>query len=372
MKTQFTRRAEAFADALEHAATHGAAGAGAVSAGVAPLVFLTERLYAVPQAPVAMGSAFRDALVAEAAATLAPVVAAPVAPLAPSLPAGPMPGAVLSSAASGAGAQIIAGVLALAVAVTGVGVAADRSLPGDAFYGLKRLVERLQRAGAGSEVAEAAQLAEEAAARVDELRRLLAGGTLTAAAIARVERLLADLTTTLDAALSRLEAAGSVPTAVLDQLTTTWNRLAGLLPSLPESLQRPVLDLLTSVNNRLGALVDGASPVNGGVPHTPAPVETPSGAPTPAPTAVPTTLPTSLPTTLPTTLPTSLPTTPTPTSFPTALPTAAPSPSLAPLLDLPFGLGPVYAPRIVLGRPASPPAASTEGQARAAEVRQSR
>ncbi len=371
MKSPFTRRAEAFADALEHASTTGAV--PAAHAGVAPLVFLAERLVAVPQVPVGGAmNGFRAHLMTQASATLAPVTA----PGVPSMPTPGVPASTVPSAGTtvpsavtaaphvlaGTAGQLVAGALAMAVAVTGAGVAAQRSVPGQPFYGLKRLVESIQRANAGSPVDQARQLSDEASARLDELQRMLADGSLSAAAQQRVADLLADLALALDHALDQLTGVGAVPAELVAQLTTAWNTLAELVPSLPAASQPDALAVLSEVNNRLGVIVDGASPVNGGVPHTPAPIviptiDVPTALPTALPTAVPTVAPTALPTTVPTptVLPTAVPTV-LPTSLPTTVPTTVPTPtalpsdlpSISPFIELPL-VGPIFAPRIQIG-----------------------
>jgi len=356
MNTPFTRRAEAFAEALDRAAAGAPVDTAATAAGVAPLVFLAERLGSVPLRPVGMGPSFRDVLLAEAATTLAPASAAPTAP-APAAAASTTTsvassGATVSAlptALTSTAAQLVAGALSLAVAVTGAGFAAERSVPGDAFYGLKKLVERTQRGLAGSALDEARALSDEASARLAELRRLLDGGPLDGADLQRVDQLVADLSAALDGVLDRL-AAGDIPQSLLDELTATWNSLAELVPDLPATAQAQALGTLAAINNRLGALVDGASPVNGGVHPTPnsaVPVGHPTTAPSTAPSAgAPTTAPT------PPVSPAPAPTAPAPAATPTGAPPSLPvTPTTLPTATNPTGVPSVP---IVLPTSASP------------------
>ncbi|HVE63135.1 MAG TPA: hypothetical protein VNB94_04980 [Mycobacteriales bacterium] len=321
MNTPFTRRADAFAEALDRAAAGGAVDAAAAAAGVAPMVFLVERLGAVPLRPVGVSPGVREALLAQAGATVtsAGSVSVPAA-----APAGGGAASTATAGLSGTAVQLVAGALSLAVAVTGVGVAANRSLPGDPFYRLKQLVERSHQ-GPADVVAEAGNLSGEAAARLAELQRLLDSGSLDQVDLREVDRLIAEISAALDAALDRM-GAGGVTAALLDELTATWNRLAELVPALPAGAQPDALQTLAEANNRLGVLVDGASPVNGGVPAAPhvavptaAPSSTvppsaaprPSGAPTgPNPVVTPTTVPTAVD-------PTGVPATPIPLTTPT-------------------------------------------------------
>ncbi|HVE98194.1 MAG TPA: hypothetical protein VNA12_03350 [Mycobacteriales bacterium] len=309
MKTPFTRRAEAFAAALDRVTAGGTAEPAA--AAVAPLVHLAARLAALPQRPVGMSPGFRAQLVSHAATpTLLPVTAPTVAAQATS--------AGVVSAATGTAGQIVAGVLAAAVAVTGVGAAAARSKAGDPFYGLRGLAGG-DRQPAMTPLGEADRLAGEAAARLAELRRLLASGELDAAARARIDQLIAELSRALDGVLDRLSAEAP-PEALLDEVTRVWNELADLVPALPPGTQRAVLDTLSVVNNRLGAAVDGASPVSG---------------PSRAPSATPTTQPSSpQPTTSPSAIPSSSPSTssvPLPTGPPGPLPSGSATPTTLPV-----------------------------------------
>ncbi len=336
MNTPFTRRADAFAEALDRAAAGGAVDAAATAAGVAPLIFLAQRLVSVPLRPVGVGPAFRDALLAQATSTLAPGGSAGVSTAAAPTATTAGSGAATSSALGSTVAQLVAGALSVAVAVTGVGVAADRSVPGDAFYGLKRLVERAERGLAGSAEDKAQALSGEASARLAELRLLLAGGPLDSVELQRVDQLIADVTGALDGALDRL-AVGAISQELLDELTTAWNSLADLVPALPASAQAGVLGTLAVVNNRLGTLVDGASPVSGVVPSAPASStfpasprpSTPGAAVTPSPSITPTTLPAPA-------SPSGVPSTPVP--VPTAAPSGPTVPTAAPTAPVPPGL----------------------------------
>jgi hypothetical protein len=90
-------------------------------------------------------------------------------------------------------ATVTAGAMASVVAVTGVSVAASRSLPGDPFYGLKRTTEGVQLRLAGGEEQEGTRHLQFAAERLGELRRMADGGALSSDDLARVESLLDDM-----------------------------------------------------------------------------------------------------------------------------------------------------------------------------------
>ncbi|HVM28812.1 MAG TPA: DUF5667 domain-containing protein, partial [Mycobacteriales bacterium] len=76
-------------------------------------------------------------------------------------------------------ATVAAGVMASAVAVTGVSVAASSSLPGDPFYALKRTTEGLQLRLADGAQEEGERHLQFAAARMQELRMLALGRDLS-------------------------------------------------------------------------------------------------------------------------------------------------------------------------------------------------
>ena len=330
MKTSFTRRAEAFAAALDNAAA-GAPTDPAVAA-VAPLVHLAGRLATLPQRPMPTLPGVRAELLTAAAAPAAPV--APAAPAATAA-ATAATSSTTVTAATGTAGQIVAGALSVAVALSGVGAAAARSNPGDLFYGLRDLVTGAP-APANGPLDRAGELSASALDQVAALRRLLASGDLDAAARARVDQLVAELSASLNGVLDRL-SADVAPERLVAEVTAAWNELAELVPALPADTQRAALDLLTIVNNRLGAVVDGASPVNGGTgrptpPPAPSATASPSRpAPTPSPSAVQSTpapsqsAPPSVPVPTVTAIPTSPPITPTtipvppgdaPTGFP--------------------------------------------------------
>lgn len=333
MKTPFARRADAFAAALDAAA---AGSPAASAAGTAPLVELAQRLSSLPQRPLTgLDGAFRTQLLAQSAAALS-------APAGPSATAAPATAPAATSAATGVtgvAGQIVAGAMALAVAVTGVGAATARSHPGDPLHGLRVLMggDRaavLPTAGAG-------ELSATATDRLADLERLLANNVLDPAAAARVEALVADLSSALNAMLDRL-ASGEVSAELVDRVTLIWNELADLVPALPTAAQRAALETLSIVNNRLGALIDGASPVSGPSSRdtSPGPSTSPtpaSASPTPTATAASSPSPQPSPTWLPLPLTSGVPA-PSPstsTTFGGPLPAYQPDRYPAPVLPTP-------------------------------------
>ncbi len=264
------RAAEAFAVALES------------GAGADPLVRLATRLSAVPlrsasQLSGAAGTPLFAAGLGGAAATLpaaAPLAAPAVAPAISS---------VLPAWAAGPVVQAVTGVLAVAVAVTGAGIGASRSLPGDPLYGIKRAVERLQTELADTPVDEGVLSLDHVETRVDELLGML---TDNGAGSLDVDQVRATLRA-LDAELRRgtallLDAARTGATHAAQDLIEFTDaqvaRLNALLPALPLLLRVDVAHTL----QLLEAAKAAAIPVSGnpvpGVPVTP-PVAPPSGAP---------------------------------------------------------------------------------------------
>lgn len=144
---------------------------------------------------------------------------------------------------------VAAGLTASAVAVTGVAVAADRSLPGDPFYGVKRVAEDVQLRLAPGPAQEGRRHLQFAGERVRELRQLALGRDLagrdeplTGADATRVEALLDDLDAETRSA-SRLlaEAFRAGDAAPVEDLAafaeTARQGLTDVLPALPAGVR---------------------------------------------------------------------------------------------------------------------------------------
>jgi hypothetical protein len=155
------RLAQEFAAALE--------GRGVSSArrdpALAPLLALAEGLQAVPLAPAAD---FRDAL-RQRLVAVAGVAPAPVAV--------PSPAQRAKNWVEGWRVQramaALAGSMAAVVGLTGVSVAASRSLPGDAFYGVKRTAEGVQVSLARNDVNRGKRHLQHAETRLHEIADLV-------------------------------------------------------------------------------------------------------------------------------------------------------------------------------------------------------
>jgi hypothetical protein len=155
------RLAQEFAAALE--------GRGVSSArrdpALGPLLALAEGLQAVPLAPTAD---FRDAL-RQRLVAVAGVAPAPVAV--------PSPAQRAKSWVEGWRVQramaALAGSMAAVVGLTGVSVAASRSLPGDAFYGVKRTAEGVQVSLARNDVNRGKRHLQHAETRLHEIGDLV-------------------------------------------------------------------------------------------------------------------------------------------------------------------------------------------------------
>ena len=193
---------------------------------------------------------------------------------------------------------VAAGAMASVVAVTGVAVASQASLPGDPFYGVKRTTEGVQLRLADGPQEQGRQHLDFASERLDEVRGLLLGrGTLTGAAgaasgsrSADSQRMLAGMSdmdedTTRGAALlgEAFDATGE--RAVLDELAGFADRqsagLRALMAALPgdtTARAEQSLVLLAGVSATTRALLVQ------GPPATPPTTSAPTG-PTPRPTA---------------------------------------------------------------------------------------
>jgi len=263
------RRAEDFEKALS--------AKGPVDPALAGLLAVAGALAAIPQPRAAFREGLRAQLMAEATSTLAAS-----AGTAASIPAQAVGGGLRTALAQPA-MQVATGTLAAMVGVTGVGIGASRSLPGDALYGLKRTVERWQVGLAGNAESEAEALIEHANTRLDEIRALLDKGGSDA--LAQVTATLEDLKAELDSATSRLLAAARDGSRAaydrLDALVADVNRsLMALLPTLPAEAKAAAAQAMSTLNVARAHLATIPVP----------PIDVPGPTLTP-PTSVPTTNP---------------------------------------------------------------------------------
>ena len=317
------RRAEDFEKALS--------ANGPADPAIAGLLAVAGALAAIPQPRAAFREGLRAQLMAEATSTLAAS-----ASTAASIPA-QAAGGGLRTALTQPAMQVATGTLAAVVGVTGVGIGASRSLPGDALYGLKRAVERWQVGLAGNAESEAEALIEHANTRLAEVRALLANGDL------------ADVTATLEALKAELDSAtGRLLAAARDGSRAAYDRLAevtaeintqlvALLPSLPAEAKAAASQAMSTLNVARAHLAT--------IPQPPIDVPTPTITPGTPTTSVPvTTPPVSVP---PTTPPVSVPVTTPPVSVPittppVSVPITTPPITVPPLpTELPITLPPI-------------------------------
>jgi hypothetical protein len=282
---------------------------------------------------------------------------------------------------------VASGAMAAVVAVTGVGVASSRSLPGQPFYSLKRASESLQLQLADGDTAKGSKHLEFAATRLREVRALARGegelalgpvgehGTLAGALAAtslqrRITQTLEDFDEETTQGRTLLEGVyrstgRTAPLRVLSEFSSQQQaRLSSLIPELPAGTANAAaasLELVTEVGStatqllELGTCTASCDPSTSGptLPVEPGPTPGTSASPdqgdsngvppctcvTPEPSPGPTTEPTDEPTDEPTSEPTQTPTptgspTPTPGVLPTILPTDLPTilPTILPTL----------------------------------------
>lgn len=332
MNPRTSAKAEAFAAALE-------GGPAVADPALAALVGLAERLTALPLRPAPdFSAALRSQLVDAAAAPTAPAASTAT----PTTTAGPsaLPGT--PGWLTGTAAQLATGALAVAVGVVGTGVGASRSLPGDALYGVKRAVERLQLAFADDAVDQADALAERVRTRLEEISALLEGLSLpldprTEALVQdTLDRLRADLDELTGLLLAQARAGSSKAMAALEEFSADARmRLSALAAALPAGALR---DSAHAATGQVETAAEEAAEIVATTPPTSGPTTVPTSVPTTPPVTssptVPTTPPSSPPVVLPTDVPTDLPTG-LPTELPTELPTSLPSPTGVPTLPLP-------------------------------------
>lgn len=269
---------------------------------------------------------------------------------------------------------IVAGGAAAATAIAGVSVGASRSLPGDAFYGLKRATENVQLALTSGQEARGKRHLEFARTRLHEVEALVGrNSALTAVLPGGVDALgtLSDdaKASTVISTLQDMDsetrsgaqdllavAANDQSSGALQALNTftraQYDGLRDVLPELPTSAQPRAtqsLSLLAAVagqsvkihrelegSNNAGTGGSGQAPAT----SSPAPTRTTNptpggnggGQPTPGVTPKQPSVP-SVPATVPTAAPT-IPPLPLPTSLPTALPVPSTLPTLPDLGSL--------------------------------------
>ncbi|MFN2537006.1 MAG: DUF5667 domain-containing protein [Mycobacteriales bacterium] len=288
---------------------------------------------------------------------------------------------------------VTAGAMASVVALTGVGVAASRSLPGQPFYSVKRISESIQLDLASGDTAKGSKHLEFAATRLREVKALAhhdgslslgTSGTPVAAGVAfggsldgRIADALEDFDSETKAGtrlLTKVYRATGKPAAL--RIITTFTaqqktRLAALLPVLPAAVKpqaQSSLKLVTSVGTEatdllaLGTCGGACYPGNAGPQLPTEPVPAPGATATPSEPSdnngVP---PCSCAQPTPTPEPTSAPS-PTPEPEPSDSPSASPSPSESPsprpsrtpLLPIPLPSLPVPIPTPSLPVPTLP------------------
>ena len=233
------------------------------------------------------------------------VAVASVQPPTPTPTPTPGPARAVAQWSQGRGVRrrlgVTAGTLAGVIALTGIGVAGSRSLPGAPLYGLKRGAEEVQLALAGGDVSEATRQLQFARTRLREVAALTGGarevsvGPVASAGLfatgrlvlggpldARLRSTLADMDREtrsgyrlLAKAYRRTSRAG-----LLRQLTTfsTAQRsdLTRILPALPAGARQQAaasLALVTVIGDKARALLEpracptGCPPTPSGSPH---------------------------------------------------------------------------------------------------------
>lgn len=326
MTNRLNRRAEEFDRALTAEGPH-------VDPAIAALVAVAGALAAVPQMRAPFKDALRTQLMSEAATIAASGVPAAVG----AATGGAGHVGSLAKVFAKPAMQVATGGLAVTVAAAGIGVGASRSLPGDALYGVKRVIENLQDGFAGGAVAEADSVLEHAQTRLDEVRALLDRD----GAVGDIEDTLDDLKAELDEATAQLlEHARAGSKAAYDtlkaQIAGIQAELSALREQLPADAQDELDAAMGTVNTTLailGTLPPPGGIVPGGPTRTPDVTKSPDAPKTTPPTSPTQTTPPPPP---PTTL---LP--PPPTSVPPVEPsiTVPPLPTGTP--TLPISLPPI-------------------------------
>ena len=257
---------------------------------------------------------------------------------------------------------IAAGSAAAVTAVAGVGIGASRSLPGDAFYGLKRTTESVQLALAQGDEAKGKRHLEFAQTRLAEVKALAARGEALPAIVPghpgaaglpqSSDGRIADTLRAMDAEtragatdlfLAYQHSGSTEPLTTLHAFTVKqYADLMSLLPALPSDVQSPAkrsLALLRIVATDTAALAPHRSGSTGSTGST-------GTHPTTRPTHKKRTGPgsTSTPKPIPSTVSSGPSTSPgtKQTTAPAGVPTIPPLPTVGPLpTDLPTTLPPL-------------------------------
>ncbi len=273
-----SRRAQRFADLLD---AHAAGREVDAGDGLVRMVVIGDALAALPS----------PALDPQAAARMRQRLVA-VASVQDDLPATETRRATVSTRSRRI-ATVALGSVTAVTAISGVGVAASNSLPGDPFYGVKRTVEALQLDLAGSDAAKGQRELEFAATRLGELQQL---GVTDSHAAALLHDMQLDTTA---GATDLINAADqSKSTAPLTELGTfAQNQLARLLhlvstPQLATAINSATSQLVTieqQVTQRVNALatLPGGSGSGPGSPTAPATQSTRPGGRGNSPTSRP-------------------------------------------------------------------------------------
>lgn len=276
-------RADAFAAALDAAHPRGSAGQTLRAGASVPddsLMALVAHLQAMPLAEAAPGPnpAARVAILAAAQELLSPAAASTTASA--TAPA-PLVRTTDHRAAHADGHRplrtpairprirlpqfslrpLAAGAVAAVIGVTGLGgvaLAAHRSGPGDAFYGLKKATEQLQLGVSGGSTDRAKTRLSFEAARIHELRAI-ASPDASPTEQARIAALLAQIRgDTQDATYPLAYGDVADQKALWNSANTTIAELRALAPSLPASLQADLnqtIALLSSTQTLVSGLL---------------------------------------------------------------------------------------------------------------------
>jgi hypothetical protein len=235
------REAEEFADLLERDRVP-------AGSGLADLVVLARSLAPADRVPSdEFRAALRERLVAEAAARPLAVPAPRAAETAPA----PTRIRVRQAVAALAIASVVAG--------AGAAAASTRALPGDALYGLKRQIENVQLALAGSDLERGRELLEQADNRLSEAERLAASeqvsqpGTRHALSTVLEEMRVATEAGSVALTEAYEETGDEEPMLLLDRFVTDQReRLEDLYALLGPSLRARIAALVDDLE-RVGA-----------------------------------------------------------------------------------------------------------------------
>ena len=275
---------------------------------------------------------------------------------------------------------VTAGAMASVVALAGVGIASSQSLPGQPFYGLKRVGEGAQLDFASGDTAKGAKHLEFAKTRLREVQALAHGDGMLSlgeantpvaggSAAGHIVQTLSDFNSETRDGQDLLEkvyrsSGATEPLTILKSFASSQQaRLTSLLPTLPGAARAQAqasLELVFSVGSSanellaLGTCGGDCNPGNGGPllstepDPTPGATATPDSngvpacqcAPSPAPAVAQDPSVTPAPTDSASPSPKlSLAATSSPSSSPTSSPSPSPSPSPSSLLPVPIPSG---------------------------------